>query len=89
MDTELHPDTVTTELTPPVDVLVSFESPIGIIRNCRSALALLSAIRLDTDSPPTTMDVNMGHWILVQSIRQALEHAEKLLMAEAQGTKTS
>ncbi len=89
MDTELHPDTVTTELTPPVDVLVSFESPIGIIRNCRSALALLSAIRLDEDSSSTTMGVGMGHWLLVQSIRQALEHAEKLLMAEAQGTKTS
>lgn len=66
----------------PVDVLVSFENPIGILRNCRAALALLSTIRLDEDSSMPTGS-NMGHWLILQSIMQALEHAEKLLMAEA------
>ncbi len=79
----------TPELTPPVNVLVSFENPIGILRNCRAKLALLSAVRLDADSPTTTMGVNMGHWLIVQSIEQALEHVEKLLMAEARGTKAA
>ena len=82
MDPSLHADTAPTEPTPPVDVLVSFENPIGIIRNARSVLALLSAIRLDEDSSMPEGS-NMGHWLILQSIVRALEHAEKLLMAEA------
>lgn len=83
MDTHLPPsDATPAEPTPPVDVLVSFENPIGILRNCRAALALLSTIRLDEDSSMPTGS-NMGHWLILQSVTNALQHAEKLLMAEA------
>ena len=75
-----------TEPTPPTDVLAAFESPIGILRNARAALALLSAVHLDEDAPSAT-GLSMGHWLLLQSIRQSLEHAEKLiLLAEARRT---
>ena len=77
-----HADTAPTEPTPPVDVLVAFENPSGIIRNARSVLALLSAIRLDEDSSMPEGS-NMGHWLILQSVTNALRHAEKLLMTEA------
>lgn len=74
-------DTAIIEPTPPVDVLVAFEDPIGVIRNVRSVLALLSAIRLDEDGSMPTGS-NMGYWLILQSITNALQHAEGLLRAE-------
>lgn len=82
MDTHLPPpDATPTEPTPPVDVLVSFENPIGILRNCRSALALLSMLNLEENPMPSGS--GMGHWLILQSVTQSLKHAEQLLMAEA------
>ena len=81
MDTSLHADAAPAEPTPPVNVLVSFENPIGILRNCRAALALLSTLNLEEDAMPSGSD--MGHWLILQSVMQALQHAEKLLMTEA------
>jgi len=72
---------VPAEPAPPVNVLVSFENPIGILRNCCAALALLSTINLEEDPMPSGS--GMGYWLILQSVTNALQHAEKLLMAEA------
>lgn len=82
MDTHLPPpDATPAEPTPPLDLLASFESPIGILRNCRSVLALLSTLNLEEDAIPSGS--GMGHWLILQSVTNAFQHAEKLLMAEA------
>lgn len=85
VDASLRSESVPAEPTPPVDVLVAFENPTGIIHNARSVLALLSAVRLDEDGSMPTGS-NMGYWLILQSVTNALRHAELLLRAEGQET---
>lgn len=69
------------EPTPPVNILAGFESPVGIIRNVRAVLALLSVISLDEEGFMPS-GFNMGYWLILQSITNALHHAEKLLTTQ-------
>lgn len=59
------------------NVLVD-EFPARTLRNCRNMLALLSRINLNAEG--SSPSAALGHQLLLQSLDQALEHAEACLI---------